>query len=416
MTMPKLQTHRLQNGLTILLQENPARPLVALDYWVRAGAADEPDELNGISHFLEHMAFKGNDEYGPAEIDHMIESVGGVWNAATSHDYTHYHINVASEFLPVAAQALYQIVSLAAIRPDETDREREVILEEYARKQDHPAGVLYEELYAQAFQTGPYRNSVLGRPETLATITAQRLKDYYQRHYAPENCVLAVVGAVTMSELLTVLAETFDRDQRRYAPLRTTVEPTAWATGSSATVTMDVQDAYLGLAWPAPSIERPRDLYAFDILATILGDGRSSRLYRQIKEEKRLVSTISASFGHQRYETLLSVVATLDPAQMEPARQAIRDVCMAIADGVTAREMERARRIIEADLAYATETNAGLARFHGEYHLLTGSPLFVETYLDEIRRVTAADVVRVARKYLAEDASAEVKILPNPRP
>jgi len=272
--------------------------------------------------------------------------------------------------------------------------------------------LLWEELDQTAYLSGPYRQPVLGTPESLERIDAAALRDYYDRHYAPGACLLVVAGDVTEDALLSALIHTFVNDRRPADGDSPPPPPTERAEGVSRRIDKDVKEAYLALAWPAPPIARREDVYAMDVLTCILGNGRSSRLYREVKDRRRLVSTIGAHCSPQAHPSLLTVSATLPPGGAGAAREAILEQIRRVRQGVSGREVRRARRMIRAGLEFALETPAGRARSIGYYRLLTGSDEFLNTYLDRIENVCAADVVRVAREYLDPDKAVEVLIAP----
>ena len=184
-----MQVHRLENGLTVIVKNVPNK-VVTLDAWINTGSANENDSLNGISHFLEHMMFKGTPRYGVGQLDQMIMNVGGVWNAGTSKDFTHYYVTVASPYFHTALDAISDMLQNALIDATEFDKERLVILEEYRRKQDDPSGVLFDELYELCYSEGPYRRSVIGTFESISKTTRDDMYDYYTRYYTPDNMVL----------------------------------------------------------------------------------------------------------------------------------------------------------------------------------------------------------------------------------
>ena len=196
------QQHALGNGIPLLIFENHEAAVATADVWVRTGAADEPDELSGVSHFLEHMLFKGTDKWGLGEIERAIESVGGVCNAGTSYDFTHYYITMPSGAVGTGIELLAEMVRRSTLDPTELEKERLVILEEYRRKQDHPAAVLYERLYQELFESGPYHEPVIGHEETIRAIDRDRMLDYYRKRYSPQNLTLVVTGDIDPEQVI----------------------------------------------------------------------------------------------------------------------------------------------------------------------------------------------------------------------
>jgi zinc protease len=402
-----MHVERLENGLTLVVHYVPNR-VVTIDAWVATGSAHETPELNGVSHFLEHMLFKGTERYAPGELDKAIMNVGGVWNAGTSKDFTHYYVTVAFPFFDTALDAISDMLFGAVIDPAEFAREKQVILEEYRRKQDNPVGVLYDELYEATYEEGPYEKTVLGSFESISGLERDTMFEYYRSRYSPPNIGVFVVGHVDAAEVLPKLRAKFD--QLQPAPARTNgTKPTRYRTGHVSTIRKDVNETYFALSFPAPGITELDDLHPLDVASAILSDGRSSRLYRRVKDELRLVSTISAGFPTHRSPGLFYAFATGEREQMDAAIAEIRSVLRRLADEPPlAKELEKAKTIINTHFHFSTETNTGQSGTMGYYYTLTGSMDFYENYLDRINAVTSEQVRDVARKYLLAEPNLVV--------
>lgn len=404
--MVRLET--LDNGLTVALRHVPNK-VVTLDAWINVGSANEPDELNGVSHFLEHMMFKGTPRYGVGELDKAIMSVGGVWNAGTSKDFTHYYVTVASPFFDRALDAIADMMRNALIDPAEFDREKDVILEEYRRKQDNPWGLLFDELYTAAFESGPYHNSVIGTFESVSSLRRDDMHAYYRAHYRPDNMMLCVVGDIGPDAALRAVDAAF----RGFAAPPAGPPPPARATRYAApgrrVITKDVLETYVALAFPAPGLDAPDYVHALDVASTILGDGRSSRLNRVLREERRLVNSVAAGFPTHRHDSLFYMALTLDEPNLDKALDAgIGTIRELAASPPSDAEMAKARRILRNSIQFGTETNTGQSGMIGYYHTLTGSNDFYDTYLDALDAVTADRVSDVARRYLTGEPVAIV--------
>ncbi len=404
---------RLENGLTVLIKPVPNK-VVTVDVWVNTGSANELDSNNGISHFLEHMLFKGTPKYGVGDLDKVIMGVGGVWNAGTSKDYTHYHVTVAAPYFDEALDALSDMVQNALIDAGEFDREKQVILEEYRRKQDSPYGVLYDELYDACFSAGPYRRSVLGTFESISALNRNDMYDYYCRYYTPENMVLLVAGDVDPAATLPKIRQAFCNFSRTARPLEGVETTSIFQAGQCRVLPKDVNETYLGLAFPAPGIAERGDVFALDVASMVLTDGRSSRLYRAIKEEKRLVHSIGGGFPTHRYDSFFYIIATLEHATLEAAKAAIvSEMRNLAANPPTTQEMAKAKRMARNSFHFGMETNTGQTGTIGYYYTLTGSTEFLDSYLDRLDGVTPQDVANVAAKYFSAEPSSVV-LMPDP--
>jgi len=394
------KVRRLDNGLTVVTKYMPNR-VVTVDVWVKAGSAYEDDATNGVSHFLEHMLFKGTERYGVGELDKLITSVGGVWNAATSMDFTHYHVTVGVTFFEVALDAIAEMIQRPALDPKEFEKEREVILEEFRRKQDDPWGFLFDELYGAVYAAGPYRRTVLGTFESISSLKHSQLVEYYRRMYAPSNMSVLVVGDVDPDAAYLAVERSFEQFQSPFEQPAIPEPETRYNCGHRVTYAKDVNEVYLAMVWPAPSLEQRRDVLAMDIAATILGEGRSSRLYQKLKHELQLVDTIWAGFPTHRFESVFYVGATCDESRAERAVEQTVSVIRGLSvSPPTNEELEKAKRVLRNEFCFATETTSGQSSMLGYYLTLTGGLEFYETYLAQLMGITSVDVHKCVRDYL----------------
>jgi zinc protease len=210
--------HRLPNGLTVLVEENHAAPVAALQVWVRVGSADELPGEAGLAHLHEHMLFNGTARRGPGEIARAIEACGGEINAWTSFDQTVYHVVVAGQFLAQGIDVLADAITSAAFDPQELEREIEVVCEEIKRSLDSPTRKLSKELFATAFTRHPYGRPVIGTEESVRGFTREGILRFYRRWYQPENCVLVAVGDFREPQVLELAQKLFVWPRAALAP------------------------------------------------------------------------------------------------------------------------------------------------------------------------------------------------------
>jgi zinc protease len=401
----------LPNGVTLIAQEHRASDVVALQLWMRVGGRDEsPDEL-GLSHYLEHMLFKGTPTRPPGAIDDLIEGLGGTSNAFTSYDYTHYDVVLPAGQVRAGLELLADIGVNASFPADELEREKKVVFEEMSLVEDDPEKYLGRRLNELAYAPHPYGRPILGTRELIQPLTRERLERYYKKRYVAPSMVLVVVGAVSPREVQALAEVTFGRlpairTARPDAPL-----PPAIDRSKRQDVPRAEKQAYLGLAWRgAPNGDE--DIYAVDLLTTILGDSPSSRLNQTLRERERLVASIEANYVASAKAGLVTITARLEPQNLERAEAAIREVIRRVRDeGVT--EAERQRAIITAESGYAfdIETAEGLAKSYGQAE--TTWTLEDElAYLGRLRQITAAQIQAVARKYFGDANYARVRFLP----
>ena len=405
----------LPNGVVVITQEHRASQVVALQVWMRVGGRDEtPDEL-GLSHYLEHMLFKGTPTRPPGSIDMLIEGLGGQSNAFTSHDFTHYDLVVPATQLRTGLDLLADIVVNASFDPGEMDAERKVVMEEMRLTEDNPDRYMTRRIYELAYEPHPYGRSILGTPELIAGLTRERLARYYRKMYVPHHMVVVIVGAVTTAEARAAATAAFGRLPDGPASRAAVEELRPLQARRRTDVRRPEQQAFLGLAWrTAPTNQR--DVYAVDLLTYILGDSPSSRLNQQLRERDRLVFAIEANYGAWDKAGLLNVTARLDPANLDRAATSILDVVRQVRDdGVTEAERQRAIVTAEASYAFDIETAEGLAKTYGQAEL-TWTLDNELAYLDRLRETTAAEIQAVARKYLGDENYAEVRFVPGGAP
>ncbi len=412
------RTHRLACGMPLLMIENHDVAVATADVWVRTGGADEPPELAGVSHFLEHMLFKGTERYGLGEIERAIELLGGVCNAGTSFDFTHYYVTIPSAATGTAIDMLAEMLRHSSLDEGELARERQVILEEYRRKQDHPVSVLFERVYSEVFESGAYHDPIIGHEQTILAIDRPRMLDYYHKRYSPAGSVLVVTGDIDPAVVIERAEAAFAGFDRPLVSLRP--EPHQ-QTGAQKRIHIDRPtggEIYATFSFAAPGLSRLDRVLPLDIAQSILGQGRASRLFQSIKEKRGLCSSIGCSYPTHLRGSLMVVVATCLPAQLEPLRAALIEELRAFAaEPPAAPALERARRMIASAHRFSLETTSGAASGVGFYYTLTGGTSFFDNYLERLEAVTAEQVreatAEVLRPQAIESALVEVSIGPN---
>ena len=402
----------LPNGLVLITHEHRAAEVVALQLWVRAGGRDEsPSEL-GLSHYLEHMLFKGTPTRPPGSIDILIEGIGGTSNAFTSYDYTHYDIVVPVAALRTAVDLLADMGVNASFPPAEIDAEKAVVFEEMRLVEDDPEKFAQRRLGQLAYSPHPYGRNLLGTKEQITALTRAPLNAYYKKYYVPKNMVLVVVGAVSHAQVREAVDAAFGKlpggeVQRAQLP-----PPPQITGGRRDDIRRPEQQSYLAMGWRAASTNDP-DTYAVDLLTYILGDSPSSRLNQAVRERDRLVFAIESSYVPSQQGGLVSITARLDPNNLDRAEASIREELRRVRDqGVTDAERERAVITAESHYAFDIETAEGLARTYGQGETTWTLENELQ-YLDRLRKVTTAEIQAMARKYLGDENYARVRFLPS---
>ncbi|MCE5231278.1 insulinase family protein [bacterium] len=391
--MQPTQLYTLKNGMPLLIMENHEVAVATADVWVRTGGADEPAPLLGVSHFLEHMLFKGTERFGLGEIERAIENLGGVSNAGTSFDFTHYYVTIPAASIGVAIQMLAEMMRHSTLDPTELEKERLVILEEYRRKQDHPVGVLFEKLYSEFFEDGPYHDPVIGYEETIRAIDRDGMLDYYHKRYSPGSSALIVVGDVDSKKVIEQAEAAFAGFDRPLTPLIDET-PQRLGAGKYIHVTKPTGgEVYVTFSLPAPGMNDHERAVVLDVIQCILGQGRASRLYQSIKEKQGLCSSIGCHYPSHLRNALMVVVATCLPEQRDRLREALLEELREFAaNSCDGRALERARRLLDSAQRFSMETTGGAAGNIGSYFTLTGSTEFLDRYLERLAAVKIDDV------------------------
>jgi len=390
----------LDNGLTVLLQENHSAPVVALNMWVKVGSVYEEDAEAGISHVYEHMLFKGTMSRGVGEIAQEIEGSGGDINAYTSFDHTVYHITLASRFLDTGLAVMADAIQHSSFDPDELRKEQEVVLEEIKRGEDIPSRKLTEALFATSYQRHPYRRSVIGNEQTVKSLGRDQILNFFHIWYVPNNMTLVITGDFETTAVLPQIQEAF----RGFAPqrlptLQIPLEPPQHQLRMAILVD-DIQETLLDMAYHVPGVLH-KDSYAIDLLSFILGGGESSRLYQAVKAEQELVHAIYTYPFLPRDPGLLVIGATLEQERWQTTLMGILDEVERVQrHGVGTAELDRAKCNLESEFIYQRETVQGQASQLGYFDAVLGDLVFEARYLRAITRTTAADLQRVARIYL----------------
>jgi zinc protease len=403
----------LPNGLTIIVQEDHSAPVASVQAWCATGSIDEDQHLGaGLSHILEHMLFKGTKTRSTNEIAQKIQDVGGYINAYTSFDRTVFWIDVPKDGVTTALDILADAMMNSTLPPKEYQKEQEVIRREFAMNQDEPDRVATLLLFATAYQRHPYRFPVIGEMEIYNQLTQEQVMQYYKTRYVPNNLTFLVVGDVDAQKVREQLTELFKPyPEKSLQPVFVPAEPPQLGR-REVHQEFATELTHLSLAWHIPEVTNP-DVPALDLLSTVLGDGRSSRLYRRVREEAGLAFGISAFSYTPGDPGIFGIDATVDPKKRDAAEQlALRIVDEVKQAGVTAEELEKAKKITLSHQLGALTTMRGQASDIGSNWLLTRDLNFSRHYLDAVQKVSLDDIKRVAANYLTENNLTVVSLDP----
>ena len=402
----------LPNGLTVLVKEVRSAPVVSFSVWYRVGSRNEHNGITGVSHLLEHMLFKGTRQYRLGEIARTLFLNGAAFNASTYYDWTNYYETIAADRLELAMRIEADRMVDSRIDKADLDAEMTVVRSELEGGENSPGRLLWQAVVSVAFQAHPYHWPVIGWRSDVENVPRDAIYQYYRSHYGPSNAVAVVVGDVTAADALRLV-------RRYFGPLKPipkppdvyTVEPPQ--RGERRVIVRRSGSLPMALiAWKTPAARHP-DTYALDVLAGVLGEGRTSRLYQALVE-KGVASRVDAGSTNLRDPFLFYVNATARPGvtaeRLETAL--LEEVERVAAAPITDEELARAQRRAEADFVFQTNSVTAQARQLG-YWAMIGDWRYLTTYLDRIRALTPADIQAVARRTFSVDTRTVGHFVPS---
>lgn len=406
-------TFKLDNGQIVIIKEVHDNPIVTVDTWIKTGSINETDKNNGVAHFLEHLFFKGTQKHPAGDFDKTLESKGAITNAATSKDFTHYYITIPSRDFQTAMDLHADMLLHPQIPRKELEKERKVVLEEIAKNNDQPETKLYENLNKEFYTSHPYKRPVIGKKSIIETITREEILDFYNAWYNPSNMITVIVGDVDTQTALDSVKKEFGKNAsvRCKNPIYKAEKP---RTQKSRVIIKDkTKNAYILIGFRGVDAKELNDMYALDVLGVMMGDGRSSKLYQSIKEQKQLAYSISAGHSSMKDDSLFLIRANFVPQNLEKLEKAIYEEIAKVRNGnIDDSDILTAKKIIERDTFYARESGANIANELGYTTLVYKNPQFYDNYISNIQKVTKSDLLRVAKKYLNPEYSVVSVILP----
>ncbi|MEZ4502472.1 MAG: pitrilysin family protein [Dehalococcoidia bacterium] len=399
--MPTVAT--LSNGLRVITTHMPHATSVSVSVYLAAGSRYEADTDAGLSHFVEHLCFKGTERRPrPQDVAIEIDAIGGTINAATEREYTVYYAKVTREHAERAVDILADVLQHSLYLEPEIERERGVILEELAAVEDSPDEQAALQLDAMLWPRHPLGRDIAGTPATVKGISVERLRAYASQQYVANAAVVSIAGALTEDEARRLVEDSFGQwqpgttaDWKRATDL--VVEQ------RSGVLAKPTEQAHLSLGMRGLSLEDP-DRYAADTLSVVLGEGMSSRLFLRLREELGLCYDIHTFASHLRDTGMFGIYAGVDP---DNAREAVREVVAElrrIRDGVDADELERAKGQLRSRVLLRMEDSRAVSGWYGAQAILGLPSLTPDEVIERSAAVTAEDVCRVAGRLFQDEA------------
>jgi zinc protease len=403
----------IANGLKVIGVESHKSPVVSVQMWVRNGSADERAGDEGLSHFIEHLVFKGSRKYKVGQIASEVEACGGELNAYTSFDQTVFYVTISSLFFDKALDVVSEMVGHPKFDADEIDNEREVVIEEIKRGQDSLSRKASQILFSSLYPSYPYSVPVIGYDTVIRTISKERIVSFFHERYVPKNMFLVVTGNFKPDELRKKVESYFldIPDETVRVPTRPPVK--MLSARQVKTEKAAFEESILNIAWPAVDVLHD-DVAPLECLSLIFGQGASSRLTVALRLNEPLVNYVGAGLWAPSTQGFFSVSAGLNIVNYEKVMSGLRTEFERLFSlGVTAEELYKAKVNFMSEDSYALETVGGLARKFGGNFDLTHNINFHEAYYKKLEKVTTEDVLRVAQKYLDPEKMLISAVVPD---
>jgi predicted Zn-dependent peptidase len=392
-TIENVRETRLDNGLRVVTDAMPGVESAAIGVWVGVGGRNETPALNGVSHMLEHMAFKGTERRSARAIAEEIEAVGGHVNAYTSREQTAYYARVLKENVPLAVDILADILQHSTFDEDELKRERDVIVQEIGQTEDTPDDLVFDKFQETAYPAQALGRSILGTVDRVQSLGRADLIGYMDAHYASPAMVLAGAGRIDHDALVAMAAARFGALAARGA---TDFERGQYQAGDCRDA-RDLEQVHVVLGFDGVAHEDP-DFYAANVLSTLLGGGMSSRLFQEVREKRGLCYSVYSFASSYIDGGLFGVYAGTGAAQVEDLVAVTADEVMKTTVAVGADELDRARAQIKAGLLMALESSSSRCERLARHLLIFGRPIPTAEVVAAIEAIDIAAVVRVAER------------------
>jgi zinc protease len=404
--------YQLKNGLKVLLVESHKSPVLSIQMWVKTGSADEKKGEEGISHFIEHLVFKGTRKYRVGEIAATVEAAGGELNAYTSFDQTVFYVTISKQFQKVGLDVISEMMGFPHFDAKEIDNEREVVIEEIKRSNDSPHRQASRLLFSTMYKKHPYGIPVIGYEENINTVSRETLLNYFHERYNPRNMTLVVAGDFKSPEMRKHIDKHFSAFPVNKLRVVKRSKQVPAKKPSLVIQTAPFNETIVHMAFPIPQATH-RDIAALEVFALIFGQGDSSRLNQRLRLNEHLVNFAGSSVFVARDPGFFALSMSLNEKDLDAAMGSLVDeLVKALSAAPSSQELTKALTNLASEQFYHLETVDGLARNFGHYEDLFGDPSYFRQFMKQVQSLTPADVLKVARKYLGAQSFTFVVMTP----
>ncbi len=390
----------MPNGATLVVLPTRSSPTVSVNVFVKVGSFEESARTNGITHFYEHLFFRGTPTLSGSQFKRAIEGIGGSANASTTRDFTHFFVNLPRMQVERGMGLLADALINAELAPEAVDQERKAVLEEYRLGAESPQRILSARIFEMAYGEHPYARPIIGTEENITNFQRQDFLDFRDAFYAPERTSVVIVGDVELAEILPQARQLFG-NFRREKSLPEATPPLVTAPREEVRVvepTNASRTSFVVLGYPGPSVKDRPDVYQVDVLTFLLGIGRGSLIYRELVDTNKALEA-GVDFLTQRHPGLIVLSGVAAAGQEERLREDLLATVDLVRDGkFTDKDLIRAKNFLRSTYLLGNETNAGKADSLGFYATIDEMD-FATGYLAEIEKVTREEVIQAARRY-----------------
>ncbi|BAQ64335.1 pitrilysin family protein [Geminocystis sp. NIES-3709] len=393
---------KFPNGLTIITEQIPVSA-VNVNIWFNVGSSIESDCINGMAHFLEHMIFKGTANLASGEFEYLLEARGAVTNAATSQEYTHFYFTCAPQDFADILPLQLDLVLNPLLPKAEFERERMVVLEEIRRSIDNPRRRVFERMMVKAFPNLPYHRPVLGTKEVIENVTCEQMQTFHKSWYQPSNMTVVAVGNLPPQELTDTIINSLNPNIINFPSPKPVYTPES----PFREIVIDeykenaLQQSRLIMMWRVTGLNDLEQTFPLDVLAVILGQGKLSRLFQDLRENRRLVTKISATNMTNQIQGLFYIAAQLPKENISAVKDAILfHIANIQSKGITSQELNRVCKIVANQYIFQSEKPSDRTNLYGYYYSQIGNINPALEYVEKIRKLTVEDIQKTAQKIL----------------
>ncbi|MDN5247772.1 MAG: pitrilysin family protein [Wolbachia endosymbiont of Tyrophagus putrescentiae] len=410
-----IQVTKLNNGLRVITEYMSEVDSVAINMRVNVGSRAESVDQNGVSHFLEHMAFKGTKSRTALEIAKAFDDIGGVFNACTGRESTTYYAKVLKKDVPIGIDILTDILINSTFPEDELEREKGVVIQEIFQTNDSPSDIIFDKYMEAAYNNQSFGRSILGTQETVKSFTREKLNSYINEHYFGENMILAVAGNIEHEKIVALVKDTLSNIHSK----KKIQNESANYTGGEYREHRKLDQVHLLIGWPSVSCHDHR-YHTFQVLDSILGSGMSSRLFQEVREKQGLAYSIYSFNSSYSDSGMLSVFAGTDSSNLDKLLQSITAELKKLStNDLKEDEVNRVKERVKSQILMSRESTHSRAETLSYYYANYGKYISKDELIKKISAVSHADIKAAAEELLSQHekttlaAIGEINSLPN---